>query len=394
MVSEGGVEGGLTREKAGQGRGDDARSAAPPAACGLPCLSSNNSTRQAPKLTPYQRKNAFILKENLEAMVAKYGIEKVGFLTLTFPRDLTLREANKRFDSFASHVLGDRVECWVNVREFTGIMRPHMHLCVAVDQDIRSGFNWEAYLEMARLSRSAARRTHAARIRELSRSLNPSPALQALWRDLRHYLPRYQFGRHELIPIRKTSSALALYVGGYIRKSIEQRPAAAKGARLISYSQDFERRVVGHAWQWNTPMTWLWRRRLEAFAKFHGIGDYSGLSQAFGPRWAWWFRDVIEAFNLPDLSAEDGSAFYSTVDPSRFAQSLENPAFSVVNSLLLYEPHSPLNENGQPIPVPRELDPVFTFYRLNWFRSPAEILALRHSARSGSRSGKLYLLQS
>lgn len=394
MSSEASFGGLLEGSNAAEGReADAARSAAPPPASGLPCHSSNNSVQPGSKLTAYQRKNAFILKENLEAMVDRFGVEKVGFLTLTFPRSLDLREANRRFNSLSRNVLGEFVDAFVNVREFTRIMRPHMHLCVGLREDIRTGFDFEAYLEMARLTSSPARRQHTARIRELSRSLSPSPALARFWGVLRKSLPAYQFGRHELIPIRTTGPALAHYVGGYIRKSIEQRPPQAKGARLVTYSRDFERRVNGHAWQWNTPMTWVWREKLRRFAGMHGISEFSGLSETFGPRWAWWFRDIIESLNLvgtQPIGSDLEKAITSGIDLDRFGATIrENPSLSRGNSLHLYPPQAPLQENGKPFPVPRSLRPYFHFHQYNWFRTLDELKCKREISKEMTLTDRL-----
>lgn len=334
----------------------------------LPCQSSNNCTELPSGLTPYQRKNAYSLAENIAAMVEAFGIERIGFLTLTFPKDLTLREANRRFHSLVTHELSGLFEAWVNAREFTGLQRPHMHLVVAAKGDIREGFSHATYLKMARLTRSKGRKARAAEIRELSRSLTPNPLLRALWSKLRDACPRYQFGRHELIPIRKEGAAIARYVGGYIRKSMEGRPESAKGSRLVTYSQDFPRRVLGHSWQWNTPGTAAWRRKLEWFAKLHGVKCFEDLSRAFGPRWAFWLRDLIETLNLGEHGEIQPSESFDLI---RFLEVEQAHPFHLSPFRLhLYPPRVPVDEKGNPIPLPRRIQPVFAWHLENWHRLP------------------------
>ena len=298
-------------------------------------------------------------------MVDRFGLERVGFLTLTFPRELSLSEANRRFHSFASNCFGAWFEAWLNVREFCKrSQRPHMHLVVAARGDIRTGFDFGSYLQMVRISRSRGRKARRGEVRELGRRLNPNPLLRSLWAELREACPRYQFGRHELIPIRKEGKAIALYVGGYIRKSLQLRPDSAKGARLVTYSEDFPRRVIGHAWQWNTPGSAAWRRKLELFASIHGVRDFADLSRAFGPRWAWWFRDVIESLNVEPWEDVVRRRWF---DGERFMQAQAvAPLQLCPERLHVYPPRPPLDDNGKPFPVPRRLSGVFDYHSRMW----------------------------
>lgn len=346
----------------------------------LPCLSSNNSIDKPSGLTPYQRKNAFSINENLTYAIERFGLDRVGFLTLTFPKNLTLKEANRRFNSLASNFLDLHFSSWVCVREFTKGGRPHFHLVVICKEDIRTGFNFENYLKMARLSSNPARRRkHAAEIKELSRSLSPTPALRAIWRDLHRVLRLYQFGRHELIPVRKSGAALARYVGGYIRKSMDFRPVEAKGARLITYSKGFPRKVVGHAWAWNTDGSAMWRKKVSIFADLHRVKDLDGLKTRFGPRWAWWFRDVIESLNpLPCFSftGSEVLTIFNSIDVERFGAVVDSAGDSGLEmaSLHLYRPELPLVE-GKPVQPPRRLRAAFDFHLSNWSKSRDQIAA-------------------
>jgi hypothetical protein len=90
----------------------------------LPCLLINNSISgscedkkavgspvpSVPVPVPsWVRKAGFIVKTNIHAMCEKYGINHIGFLTLTFADDVQChKEATKRFNSLATNVLNVR----------------------------------------------------------------------------------------------------------------------------------------------------------------------------------------------------------------------------------------------------------------------------------------------
>lgn len=372
----------------------------------LPCQSSNNSTETPSKLSPYQRKNAFSINENLTFCIERHGLEKIGFLTLTFPKHLSLKEAMRRFNSLATHFLDKHFVCWVRVVEFTKDGRPHFHLIVVCREDIRTGFDFGNYVKMARLSsNSARRRKNSVEIRTLARSLNPTPALRAIWADLREVLPEYQFGRAELIPVRKNGAALARYVGGYIRKSMDFRPVDAKGARLIAYSKGFPRKVVGHAWSFHCEGSELWRAKVGVFAKLHRIRDLGHMRDRFGDRWAWWLRGLISSLNLFPLVVSADGYESASAGVSRYVNGLENTAFVEamgagvdMMALHLSRPKLPeiLGVNGQPDRVlepPARLRSVFDFHFSSWDMTAAEIaersdsdrrrmVALRQSGRT------------
>lgn len=354
----------------------------------LPCQYSNNSNEEPPKLSPYQRKNAYSLNENLANLVEVFGIGRIGFLTLTFPKDLTVEEANRRFNSLRVRVLEVHFVTWVRVLEFTKGGRPHFHLIVVCRVDIRDGFNFENLTRLAYLTaRPERRRKFSAEIKTLSRSLNPCDGLRALWAEFRRVLPLYQFGRHELTPVRKSGAALARYVGGYIRKSMEFRPVDAKGSRLVTYARSFPRKVVGHAWSFNSPGAEHQRAKRAVFAKLHGIKDLDKMKSRFGPRWAWWLNDLISSINLvPSLSCapsyeQAGAAL------ARYVNGPENEAFclamdSGVNMLAMHlrRPELPLM-NGVPVEPPRRLRAIFGFHLENWNKTADQIAAVSASNR-------------
>lgn len=178
------------------------------------------------------RKVAFALRLNVEALVKEFGVERIGFLTLTFPDHVTdPKECNRRFDNLRRRVLR-RYSKWIAVRERQKSGRLHLHLLVAVAEDIQTGVN---FAEIKRGNyRSAGRQ------------------LRAEWLHLRSVSKKYSFGRTELLPIKSNAEGVSRYVGKYIQKNLDCRTPADKGARLVSYSKGGGQ-VKANGFAWNSP---------------------------------------------------------------------------------------------------------------------------------------------
>ena len=124
----------------------------------LPCLYRNNSIENTQNNHPQPNKDALLkaistdkkyrktstaLSANVVEFSVKYGLEKLGFLTLTFSDHVTCyKEASKRFNSLASNVLNHRYQAFIKVMERQKSGRIHYHLIVALNEDIRSGFKF------------------------------------------------------------------------------------------------------------------------------------------------------------------------------------------------------------------------------------------------------------
>ncbi|MDP1548489.1 MAG: hypothetical protein Q8L87_20950, partial [Anaerolineales bacterium] len=252
------------------------RGAGAPAGGGapLPCLNRNNSNEGAlNRLTNGHRKTAFALTHNVLAMAERFGIEKLGFLTLTFAEHITeVSEAQKRYNSLRAGVLAVRYSDNITVLERMKSDRIHFHLLVALPDDIRTGFDFEAVE------------------REDYRSANAK--LRAEWAFWRKTAKDYGFGRTELMPVKSTGEGIAKYVGKYIAKHIDQRKEADKGARLVRYSRTA--RKCGVRFSWNSPGAWLWRAKLAQFARKHGVDGLEGMKERFGASWAYFYGPIIE----------------------------------------------------------------------------------------------------
>jgi hypothetical protein len=260
------------------------RREAPPAS-GLPCLNSNNSDNALASpwnlLTGAHRKVAFCLKGEIMALVEQFGIERLGFLTLTFADHVTaIKEASRRFNNLNRRVLKGRYKRIVAVPERQKSGRLHFHCLVVLDADIRTGLDFEA---VARQDYRTA-----------------SAALKSEWSFWLETAPRYGFGRTELLPIKSTAEGISKYVGKYIAKHIDARIEQDKGARLVRYLgyRRGERSFHPHM-MFNSEHAWLWRQKVKAFANYYGIVDMEDFKKKCGPRWCYIFQDAILHTALP-----------------------------------------------------------------------------------------------
>lgn len=296
----------------GTARAPSAESAAPEGAA-LPCLFSNNSNevpsddasgaadwerlkrcyqpildRAAERraealntLSPQQRKSAVALGWNVQAMCQRFGIERLGFLTLTFSEHVTdAKESQRRYNSLRSGVLRERYPATIRVLERQKSGRIHYHLLVLLPSDVRSGFDFDAI----------KRRDYGSACTDLKHE----------WSFWRKTAKKYGFGRVELLPIRSTEEAIARYVGKYISKHISQREEQDRGLRLVEYS-GFGR-VANTRFSWATNGGKEWRRKVALFAGIVGEANgypgkmpYANMKLLLGATWAFKNREFILA---------------------------------------------------------------------------------------------------
>ena len=230
------------------------------------------------------------------ALVSLYGIERIGFLTLTFADHVTnLRQAQRRFRSLRAHVIVKRYERAIVVWERHQSGRIHFHLVVVLKGDIRTGADFAAF--------------------NLKDYRSANTALRAEWAFWRVTCPKYRFGRHELMRIKSNAEGIARYVGKYIAKHIGQRLQEDKGARLVRFiGYQAGDRSASCLFSWNSENAWLWRHKVEAFAKRHGVTDLDGMRRTFGPRWAYQRCREILAESLEGIVFPSESAAMKALD--------------------------------------------------------------------------------
>lgn len=286
-------------------RGDPASGGCPRAVgadAPLPCLLENNSIGGSGSavlavgspIPSWVRKAGFIVKTNIHAMTDKHGIDRIGFLTLTFADDVQdHKEAAKRFNSLATNVLNVRYAQWIRVSERQKSGRWHFHLVIVCKQDIRRGIDFAGI----------ARRDYAS----------ANKHLRSEWAFWRSTSKKYGFGRTELLPVKKTGEALAAYVAKYISKGFAYRRDSDKGARLVSYSKNA--RVCGSRFAFVGGKAQEWRLKLRlwvaaTYARYYRLTvqqgleplphfEYDQMADLFGKRWAWKYRDNILLYVNP-----------------------------------------------------------------------------------------------
>ena len=254
-------------------------------------LNSNNSIEDSekplPKLTGYAARRAFTVEGNAERFIKKVGVERVGFLTLTFPEPLLdHKEASRRINSLNTNFFPYVFPNWQRVFERTKKGYVHYHLLVECKQDIRSGFNFDLYHVALGLKHHKKPYRHIER--QAFRTANSN--LRNLWQELRERLPRYGFGRHELMPIRTTAKAAVRYVGKYLSKGMDGYEED-KGVRRIAYSKGQVRSSSNFVW--HSSGTKEWRRKVQVLCHFLGLETYDALSEVYGRHWAHFMKDTI-----------------------------------------------------------------------------------------------------
>ncbi|HFC8523341.1 TPA: phasyl DNA replicon protein arp, partial [Neisseria subflava] len=216
-------------------------------------LPSQYENRKADTLNEFStsyKKSTTALEMNVKAFIEAFGLNKVGFLTLTFADDVTdPKEAQRRFHSLRTNFLKRHFPEYVCVYERTKKGRIHFHLIVNTRVDIRRGLNFREI---------AAGRYSSA-----------NNALRQLWALLRENVNKYGFGRTELLPVKTNSKGLARYVSKYISKHINSRLPEDKGYRLVRTSMDKKSvwKVANSNFAFVSNGSKEWRRKLKKWVE-------------------------------------------------------------------------------------------------------------------------------
>jgi hypothetical protein len=244
----------------------------------LPLNSQEENTSPAESLasvlSPYCKKQALILSDNVYRLINYVGIEKVGFLTLTFKDNVTdPKEAYRRFDILRKCFLSKYSEfgIWLCVKERQKRGSLHFHLLIELKGDIQTGFDWDALAN--------------------GNYKHISTYLRQIWKDLREACEKYGFGRSELLPVKSNAEAMRFYLGKYISKDFGNRTSQDKGMRKVTYSRDWPKSSVKLSW--NNHNSQLWRGLLQKFAEYLGCSEMYQLTEVLGPGWAYRFAPEI-----------------------------------------------------------------------------------------------------
>ena len=219
--------------------------------CNISTETPKKTALQAPtekvcKLSTSQRKTAFILRDSVQQMGDKYGIDRIGFLTLTFADHVIChKEAQKRLNSLITHVINPRYHGYIGCVERQKSGRIHYHFLIALDVDIRTGFNFKECEE----------KNYSSANKELRKE----------WSFWRKASKAHRFGRTEILPVKSNLEAMAKYIGKYISKHLEERLPSDKGARLVRYSRGA--RAGTTRFMFASEGSKDWRRQVAIFAQ-------------------------------------------------------------------------------------------------------------------------------
>ena len=272
----------------------------------FPCLNKNNSINKFNELSTSHKKSTYALELNSHFFVKHCGFNRVGFLTLTFADDIQDRqEAQRRFNSLRTNFLNKYFKGYVRVMERCQSGRIHYHLLVDCGCDVRSGLDFRKL--QAKDYRSA--------------NIN----LRRFWRLLRSELPKYGFGRAELLPIKTNEKQLAKYISKYIGKHIEQRKPEDKGARLCQFSSNGVWKVATTRFAFWSDGYREWLRKLRLFvdltiyslSKDYGIFPLSDeieeidkfLKGVLGNKWI--FNNADNIFDIDNTMERLGYVSYA-----------------------------------------------------------------------------------
>jgi len=284
----------------------------------LPCQDSDNSTLPEILAGPHA-KRSFSLRENVRAMVETAGLERVGFLTLTFKGGIpSLVEAQRRFNSFASHFL-KRFGSWIAVVERHRKGGVHFHLLVDCKLDIRTNAKGQGTVDFDAFKRRDYR--------------SASQNLRTMWAECRQAQKRYGFGERaiELLPIRVSGKAVASYLSKYLGKHLANRRKTDRRKKFIRYSKGSNK--CRQTFSWASPGAAAWRTKIGVLAKCCG-GDAQNwrLKETLGPRWAHHVNPVLLAMRsydepgrMPEFGIEELMAVFAVIQSEKCRQQRRRP---------------------------------------------------------------------
>jgi len=256
-------------------------------------------------------KQAKALAFNIKWMADTFGVERVGFLTLTVGDTVNGRfehvkeraEASRRFNSILNRIR-ERYRCGVVVTERHKNGGIHFHLVLVLPFDAKTGFDFDA----------VKRRDY----RSVPKKLREE------WEWWRENQKKYGFGRHELTPIKSNGEAIGRYVGKYLGKSWESRT-----------DDDYRGRCVRYFGRWSkngakcgppmssrhgsmTPKATAWRecaKQVQWITKQHGYElNQENIKEINGPRWAWRFTKQIQLVSFVVPQTRGGEAIRQGIE--------------------------------------------------------------------------------
>lgn len=226
-------------------------------------------------------------------MAISLGIEKLVLLTVTTPDNCTdSKEFQRRWRKFHRFVKGVfPFGTWAREPQKRGAW--HAHCAVAMEVDVRTGFDFESYRAAKEAGKHGDLEARALFTRKYAKSTHP--ALRKLWPVFRLEAKRCGYGRIELVPV-EDSSRLGHYLSDYLVKGMGERSPKEKGVRL--WGTWGKQRWASTRFAWNGPGGILRRRKLVALMDILGV-KYEEFSDYFGRYWSHKINQLLEVLLLP-----------------------------------------------------------------------------------------------
>jgi hypothetical protein len=252
----------------------------------------------------YDRNRRQFIFELSLAFIRHFGERNCGLLTLTFPRFVSWKEAQRSLNNAFRRFLPFFFKGYVTIVDLTEAGRIHFHILCATDSDIKTGFNNDVYLRIERL-RTRARienrrltRTEIKRLNTLGEQITTNVQLKTVQRRLSEKLPQFGFGRVEFIPIRETQEAIANYLANTLIDSINRRPLNLKRPKMWRESKNFPRTLCSAQFRSLTEGSRAWRRKAALVAGVFGETSSSGMQSKFGKSYGYRMMQAITMIDI------------------------------------------------------------------------------------------------
>ena len=292
---------------------------------------------KAPETKPlrvksFTAKKCDSLAINVKSFAKRYGIERLGFLTLTFGENLKdPREAQRRYKNLSRTWRRDKpFKVLVKVVEEQKRGAIHYHLLVLMDKDIRTGFDFQAFARAGEAYTKGYRK-EGNRWTKIYAS-KASPHLKEMWAYNRKKCESHGFGRAELAPIEYPNN-IGSYLGKYLVKGDNYMGGNGQKVRVrqLTYARDI-RRVANPNFSWVSNPKGLppFRTYLKKWAEFRGYENVDEIKRDYGKHWSFHLygeimydaiRKRMEEEGLPPLASRERTPH--TLSDTQIQQGLE-----------------------------------------------------------------------
>ena len=256
----------------------------------------------------YTAKKCYSLSKNVESLVKRYGIERLGFLTLTFKENLTdHKEAQRRYKNLSRTWRRDKpFKYGMKVVEEQARGAIHYHLLVVMDEDIRTNFDFQTF-KRAGEAYSRGDWKEGNRLTKIYAS-KAADLLKDTWAYNRKKCKSHGFGRAELAPIEYPNN-IGSYLGKYLVKGYSKVSKEGEKIKIrqLTYARDIPRVA-------NTKMSWVrnpngiqpFRVYLKKWAEYRGYKDVEEIKRDYGKHWAYHLYEQIRYDHIRKRMEEDG----------------------------------------------------------------------------------------